>query len=297
MKGWNEVKTVLVVMKHGTVSGAAKELGVHRATVLRHVDALESELKTKLFVRHANGYLPTETGKELTRIAKITEDQFDQFSRRIKYNDNELEGDLVITSLDLICPLLMPAIRTFQSKHPKVMVNYQTSEDIFKLEYGQAHVAVRTGGNATEDDYVCIPFIDFSIGLFAHESYVNKHGIPSGVEAFHNHYFILNAEDSEKPVMHKWLSQQVPAANVKFRCASRLGQCTAIEAGLGIGIMPKHEAQLNPSLVNVMPEQVWTVNNWIITHGDLHRSAKIQSFLEVLKSEGYRSEVARLLGT
>ncbi|MDB2331628.1 LysR family transcriptional regulator, partial [Alteromonas sp.] len=133
MKGWNEVRTVLTVMKYGTLSGAAKQLGVHRATVLRHVDTLESELKTKLFVRHANGYLPTDTGRELERIAKVTEDQFDLFSKRIRYNNSELEGDFVITSLDILCPLLMPAIRTFQEKHPKVMVNFQSSEDIFKL--------------------------------------------------------------------------------------------------------------------------------------------------------------------
>lgn len=297
MKGWNEVKTVLTVMKHGTVSGAAKDLGVHRATVLRHVDTLESELKTKLFVRHANGYLPTEAGKELSRIAKITEEQFAQFSRRVKHNDNELEGDLVITSLDLICPLLMPAIRTFQSTHPKVQVNYQCSQDIFKLEYGQAHVAIRTGGNATEDDYVYIPFIDITVGLYAHENYVKKYGIPQNIDELHKHYFVLNAEENEKPVMHNWLRQQVPSANIKFRCASRLGQSQAIAAGLGIGIMLKHEAETNPSLINILPEQVWTVNNWIITHGDLHHSDKIQSFLKVLKSQGYRNELQQLLGT
>mgnify|MGYP001391283863 CR=1 FL=1 len=198
MKGWNEVKTVLTVMKYGTLSGAAKQLGVHRATVLRHVDTLESELKTKLFVRHANGYLPTDTGRELERIAKVTEDQFDLFSKRIRYNNSELEGDFVITSLDILCPLLMPAIRIFQEKHPKVMVNFQSSEDIFKLEYGQAHVAIRTGSKPTEDDYVCIPFADFSIGLYAHDSYIEKHGVPKTVEDFHNHYFVSNTSDSEK---------------------------------------------------------------------------------------------------
>lgn len=296
MKSWSEIKTVLTVMKNGTVSGAAKQLGVHRATVLRHVDALEHELKTKLFVRNANGYLVTEAGEELQRIAEITEDQFEQFSKRMRHSSSELEGNFVITSLDILCPLLMPAIRIFQEKHPKVMVNFQSSEDIFKLEYGQAHVAIRTGSKPTEDDYVCIPFADFSIGLYAHDSYIEKHGVPKTVEDFHNHYFVSNTTDSEKPHMYNWLQQHVPAANIRFRCEVRMGQAQAIKAGLGIGLMPKHEAEMDLSLTRVLPEQMWVINNWIITHGDLHRSDKIQAFLDVLKSRDYRRGLAAVLG-
>ena len=295
MKGWNEIKTVLTVMKFGTVSGAAKQLGVHRATVLRHVDTLESELKAKLFVRHANGYLPTDTGKELERIAKITEEQFDLFSKRIRYNNSELEGDFIITALDVLCPLLMPAICIFQEKHPKVMVNFQSSEDIFKLEYGQAHVAIRTGSKPTEDDYVCIPFVDISVGLYAHDSYVNKYGLPKDVDDFHNHYFVSNSGDSEKPPMYKWLREHVPSANIKFRCDARAGQAQAIKAGLGIGLMPQYEAEMDAQFTRVLPEQTWVINNWLITHGDLHRSEKIQAFLDVLKDRDYLRELAVVL--
>ena len=62
---WDEIRTAYQVARIGTVSGAAEVLGVHHATVIRHIDALEKRLGSKLFQRHARGYTPTEAGHEL----------------------------------------------------------------------------------------------------------------------------------------------------------------------------------------------------------------------------------------
>ena len=65
MDNWDEVRTAFHVARVGTVSGAADVLGVHHATVIRHIDALEERLGVKLFQRHARGYSPTEAGDDL----------------------------------------------------------------------------------------------------------------------------------------------------------------------------------------------------------------------------------------
>ena len=62
MDNWDEVRTAFQVARLGTVSGAAEVLGVHHATVIRHIDALEGKLGVKLFQRHARGYTATEAG-------------------------------------------------------------------------------------------------------------------------------------------------------------------------------------------------------------------------------------------
>ena len=62
MDNWDEIRTAYQVARMGTVSGAAEVLGVHHATVIRHIDALEARLGVKLFQRHARGYTPTEAG-------------------------------------------------------------------------------------------------------------------------------------------------------------------------------------------------------------------------------------------
>ena len=78
MENWDEIKTAFQVARMGTVSGAADVLGVHHATVIRHIDSLEGRLGVKLFQRHARGYTPTEAGRDLLQVAQATDDQFNQ---------------------------------------------------------------------------------------------------------------------------------------------------------------------------------------------------------------------------
>ena len=74
MDNWDEVRTAYQVVRLGTVSGAAEVLGVHHATVIRHIDALEARLGVKLFQRHARGYTATEAGTDLARVAPAQAD-------------------------------------------------------------------------------------------------------------------------------------------------------------------------------------------------------------------------------
>ncbi|MCG8540561.1 MAG: LysR family transcriptional regulator, partial [Clostridia bacterium] len=69
MDNWNEIRTAACVARMGQISGAAEALGIHRATVHRHIDMLEASLGAKLFLRHAKGFTPTELGLELLRVA------------------------------------------------------------------------------------------------------------------------------------------------------------------------------------------------------------------------------------
>ena len=60
----------------------------------------------------------------------------------------------------------------------------------------------------------------------------------------------------------------------------------AVLLGFGIGFFPVHEAEKRPDLIEVVARQEdWQVQLWLVTHVDLHRSAKVQSFLKVLKDE------------
>ena len=91
---WDDIRIALAVARSGTVSGAAEALGVHHATVIRHIDALEAQLGAKLFQRHARGYTPTEAGEDLLRVAQATEDQFNQLQGRIKGRGEGVSGEI-----------------------------------------------------------------------------------------------------------------------------------------------------------------------------------------------------------
>ncbi|KAG1647402.1 ATP synthase protein I [Nymphon striatum] len=145
MDNWDEIRTAFQVARMGTVSGAAEVLGVHHATVIRHIDALEGRLGVKLFQRHARGYTATEAGNDLLRVAQATDDQFAQLAGRIKGRGTDVSGELVVTSLVALAAQIAPILAAFQRQHRDVSVRYLTGDRLFRLEYGEAHVAIRAG--------------------------------------------------------------------------------------------------------------------------------------------------------
>lgn len=283
MDHWNEIRTAYHVVRLGTVSAAAEALGVHRATVIRHIDALEATLGEKIFQRHANGYTSTEVGKDILRVAQATDEQFNQLVGRTKGRATELSGELVITSLEVLAQNLLPAINAFQTEFPNVLVRYITSNRLFKLEYGEAHIAVRAGQKPEDPDNVVQPFIHTDVGLYASADYANRKGIPKNIEQFSDHNFVGPDNPNSRAPFYIWMNANIPQDRVILRTTSQQILDQAVLSGTGIGFMQSDRAQKH-GLIEVMPpKQEWRNLSWLVTHVDLHRTAKVQAFLKVLK--------------
>ena len=285
MDNWDEIKTAYQVARMGTVSGAAEVLGVHHATVIRHIDALEGRLGVKLFQRHARGYTATEAGDDLFRVAQATDDQFSQLVGRIKGRGTEVSGDLVVTSLVTLAPRMAPVLTEFQRMHPDVVCRYLTGERLFRLEYGEAHVAIRAGTAPDQPDNVVQPFVRQSMGLYASRDYIERHGHPGPVHRdLKGHRFVAHDNEDNRAPFNRWLRDNAPGDAMTFRSTDVRALEQAVLAGAGIGFMPVLEARANPDRVEIQPPQEdWSAPLWLVTHVDLHRTNKVQAFLSYLK--------------
>ncbi|AHD08000.1 LysR family transcriptional regulator [Phaeobacter gallaeciensis] len=286
MENWDEVRTAYQVARMGTVSGAAEVLGVHHATVIRHIDAIEARLGVKLFQRHARGYTPTEAGQDLLRVAQATDDQFGQLVGRLKGHGDAVSGELVVTSLSSMSTLLVPALTEFQRQHPELVIRFLTGSRLFRLEYGEAHVAIRAGSPPEQPDNVVQPFMQQQYGLYASASYLETYGPLKGVEDMHNHRFICNDDIDSRAPYFRWLRANVAESALSFRCVTEVSMQDALLAGAGIGFLTRWEAARHPELIQMMePLPEWAGELWLVTHVDLHRTTKVQSFLSFLKAE------------
>ncbi|WP_281824675.1 LysR family transcriptional regulator [Jannaschia rubra] len=284
VNGWDEVRTAYHVARLGTVSGAAQALGVHHATVIRHVDNLEASLGTKLFQRHARGYTPTEAGQDLFKVAQAADDQFAQLANRIRGRGNEVTGELIITSLAILAPLLSPALAAFREEHPDVTVRFLTDERVFRLEYGEAHVAIRAGSPPDQPDNVVQKFYDQGFGLYASKDYIARHGRLDDLDDVGGHTFIGSAEDVPRASFFAWMRANIPQANVVYRVNEITAARPAILAGLGIGFSTTWaEANCEETELLFPPRPEWNSQLWLVTHVDLHRTAKVQTFVTFLK--------------
>jgi DNA-binding transcriptional LysR family regulator len=284
MEHWDEVRTAYQVARQGTVSGAAEVLGVHHATVIRHIDALEARLGVKLFQRHARGYTPTESGEDLARVAQTTEDQLQQLVGRIRGRGADVSGELMVTSIVELSNFLVPVLSEFKDNYPGVVLRYLTDSRVFRLEYGEAHVAIRAGSVPDEPDNVVQPLTKLKIGFYASRSYVEKHGLPKDEDDLVNHFFVGNDNPDGRAPFQQWLRAKVPYERVVFRATDTYSMIMAVRSGAGMGFMPVAQGAEDPDLVEVMPpKEEWVAPLWLVTHVDLHRTAKVQALLVHLK--------------
>ena len=284
MDNWDEVRTAVQVARLGTVSGAAEALGVHHATVIRHIDALEGKLGVKLFQRHARGYTATEAGNDLLLVAQTTDDQFAQLAGRLKGRGASVTGELVVTSLPTFSPLLAPILTAFRAEHEELTVRYLTGDRLFRLEYGEAHVAIRAGSAPDQPDNVVQPFGRTTLALYAADVYIDRYGLPKDESEYESHYFVGHESDTRAP-MNRWLREKVPENNIVYRTADNRSYEDGVVAGAGLGLLPVLAARRYPNLTQVAPpSDEWSAPLWLVTHVDLHRTAKVQSFLTFLKA-------------
>jgi DNA-binding transcriptional LysR family regulator len=285
-ENWDEFRTAYFVAKVGTVSGAADLLGVHHATVIRHIDALEARLGARLFQRHARGYTPTEAGSDLFKVTQATEEQFLQLVSRIKGAGDAVTGELVITTVAGMSPLLTPVLARFSERHPDVVLRFVADNRVFRLEYGEAHVAIRAGAIPQEQDNVVQPLVTLGSALCAAPSYIARHGRPESPADFSRHRWVSHDNESFGAPWHRWLRERVPASAIAFRATENEVMEDAVAAGVGLGFIGSWRRGRLPGLVEIMPPiDDWQVRLWLVTHVDLHRTSKVQAFLKFMKDE------------
>ncbi|MEM9102193.1 MAG: LysR family transcriptional regulator [Pseudomonadota bacterium] len=287
---WTEMKTAWLVAKLGTLSAAADALSVHRTTVLRHVDTLEQVVGTKLFQRHSKGYEPTEAGKMLMKVTSNLDAQINQWQGAIQRQHIEITGELIITGLEVMAPILSPVFKVFKEQHPKVIIRYLASTERFKLELGTAHIAFRAGEQPQEEDNITKLFCRLPIGLYAHKHYIAQYGIPHLIEHADNHMFVGPENTDSHIPFHQWLFANIPRERVTFRSNSQIVMAEAVNQGLGIGFLLRYTE--NPDLVEVHePLKSWQIPIWMMTHIDLHHSAKVQAFIKCLKEQSSNNDI------
>lgn len=287
MNNWNEIRTAYQVARLGTVTAAADALGLHRVTVIRHIDQLESALGEKLFVRHTKGYAPTPAGRELMAVAQATEDQFDRLALRIRAQAQIRAGEIVLTSLAAVAPLLMPALVAFRDRHPGVVVRHLASAQRLKLERGEAHVAIRAGADRHEPENVVRPLTTVALGLFASRAYEARKGLPTSLDGLKAHDFVaLEAADAivSAKLYAEWIDDLRVSDRVVFRSTSLSVVEEAIQAGVGLGFFPTFAGEGHDDLIQILPETIGRdVDLCVVTHVDFHRTPKIQSLLACLR--------------
>ncbi len=113
---------------------------------------------------------------------------------------------------------------------------------------------------------------------------MERHGRPEAPEDVVNHRFVGFDDPSSRAPFAQWLRENVPAGQIIFRSGDNRAVQQAVISGVGLGFMRRDEAAQHPELVEVHPPiPEWESRLWLVTHMDLHRTTKVQTFVQFLK--------------
>jgi DNA-binding transcriptional LysR family regulator len=291
---WDDARVFLAIARARSLTSAARKLGINQSTAGRRLDALERALRTKVFYRTPDGYVPTPAGENLVAHAERMEEDAIAIAREIAGQADAVAGRVCITAPDAFGPkMVAPLIARMQSRWPALDVELIADNRTLNLARREADVAVHVG-RPRDSALVARRLPEFGYGVYVARSYVAACGMPK--PDFEGHRALAFEESSKGWIESRWLADHARKARVSFRCNSTIGQVVACEAGAGFGVLPCYLCDHEPELVRVLPEPVAYEPMWLLVHRDLQHAARIRAVGDFLVKElGALS--ARIAGT
>lgn len=281
-QNWDEVKSALAVARSGTLSQAAIDLGLHHTTILRHVENLEQRLGICLFIRHKRGYQLTAAGLRFRQAAE----RMDQVASEIALvvqEQTEVSGELVLTTVPVLSGIMTDVAYYLQRSHPELRVRLICSPRILRLERGEADIALRPGRPPEDDDAVVIPLPPVAMALYGSREYHAHHPERAG-RPLEEQLFIGTEGEELRAPHYGWLARNVPDSGVPFLSEDPATRLQAVLRGKGLGFLPVRTADRAGTLIQMAPpREDWAIPIWIVTHRDVHRTARVQAAVASLR--------------
>lgn len=279
---WDLQQSFLGVLRNGSLSAAARALGLTQPTLGRHIDALETDLEVKLFTRSQRGLLPTQAALDLAQHAEAMEAAAQSFVRTASGESNEPRGSVRLTASNIIGAEVLPAILTeFRRRNPQIAIELALSNRNQDLSRRDADIAVRMV-RPTQKALIAKRLGNVRIGFYAHRDYLARHGVPRDLADLSRHAVI--GFDRDQSAL-RWLGADAAITRDTFalRTDDELAQLNALRAGFGIGGCQDGIALREPSLVPVLSQSLgFRLEMWLVMHEDLRVSRRTRLLFEFL---------------
>ncbi len=270
---WDDLRYILAVARHGTLSEGAKALRVNVTTVSRRLRAMEEEAGSALFEKLKHGAVLTAAGEEMVAVAEQVERLTNDLDARVKGLDTKLEGTIRVTSTDLLLRHFLPDFGAFQRLYPDVQLELTSRDSVSNLTQREADVAIRITPSPPEH-LVGRKYADVMFAVFGSDALVARVGRDAPYAAFPWLAWDLSASRHVDEVIAKHAS----GAEIVTRVGQMSVMVDAVAAGLGICLLPCVVADSNPALVRVGDYREPGASVWVLTHPSLRGSARVRGF-------------------
>lgn len=280
---WDLYRSFLAVVEAGSLSGAARKLGIAQPTVGRHIEALEEDLRgVALFTRSPGGLIPTEAALALKPHAETMAIAAEALIRTASGEAEGESGTIRLTASEVAGVEILPPILTaFREAHPRIDIELSLSNRAQDLLRREADIAVRMM-RPTQDALLAKRIGEARVGLFASRSYVEKHGAPQLLSDSGEHTAIGYDRDSLMAAAIAAINMPVGRDFFNLRTDSDLAQLAMMRAGFGISGCQLGIARRYPDLIQVLPQIRFGLEVWVVMHEDLKSSRRMRAMFDHL---------------
>lgn len=282
---WALWRSFAGVVEHGSLSGAARALGLSQPTIGRHIETLEADLGLPLFERSLTGLKPNATALRLYEPVRHAQQHLAEASILAEGAQQIEAGTVRITASAMISSYVLPNILAdIRALHPLIALETIPSDSSENLLMREADIAVRMF-RPTQLELVTRHLGDIAIVPVAHERYLARRGRPTNLTELWTHD-LIGFDRSDAMIQHaRQLGHSVSRDQFVIRSDDHAHLWELLKAGLGIGFGQANLVPLTPGLValpidmNIPPLPIW-----LTTHRELFTSTRIRAIYDALAS-------------
>ncbi|MEP0954634.1 MAG: LysR family transcriptional regulator [Paracoccaceae bacterium] len=272
---WDDLKTIMALVRFKTLAGAGAALGVNYTTVSRRIGRAEKQHGGPLFERLAEGYHPTEAAYAIAEHAARMEAEENALMRKLQGMQDTVSGPLSVTAPQLlIAYVVAPVIEKFTQQFPNIELTVRATNDVLDLSRREADLAIRISSSPGDDlkglRLCAQETADFALANYAERMSKDPDSVIDWI-AYVDH-----------PDLPKGVKDQFPNARVRYRFDDMMAIAGAAQAGLGVARMPMFLGRaLGLSQIPALPPQPYA-DVWLVGHADVWPGARMKAFRDIL---------------
>jgi DNA-binding transcriptional LysR family regulator len=283
---WNKARAFLVTAEEGSLSAAARALGMAQPTLGRQVDGLEQELGIVLFERVGRGLTLTPSGLELLEHVRAMGEAAGRVSMTALGQSQALAGTICISASETYAAVLLPPIiAKLRIMEPGIQVEIVVSNHASDLRRREADIAIRNF-RPTEPDLIAKKIGDANAVLYATPDYIAKIGNPTKPYDLRHADFVNMDHGGMMLKGLNSLGLGLTEANFPLLTESYLVMWELVRHGAAIGILDAHIGDADPVVRRVLPGlEPLVFPIWLVSHRELTTSRRIRMVYDFLAAE------------
>ncbi len=283
---WNRARAFLVTAEEGSLSAAARALGMTQPTLGRQVSALEKELGVALFERVGLGLILTPSGLDLVEHVRAMGDAASRVSLTASGQSQSIEGNVCITCSEYYAVFILPPIiKKLRKLEPKITIEIIATNTTSDLRRREADIAIRNF-RPTQPELIAKKIKDVYARLYATPEYLKEIGEPKKLEDLSRADFISFDNIEQLMVGLNAMGLTLTKQNFPLQTEHFITHWELVKQGLGIGIMPEELGEKETAVVQALPTlDPIEFPIWLTAHRELNASKRIRMVFDLLAVE------------